>query len=159
MEIGLRKGTKADMPAVHALVMELAVFERAPEQVLTTPASMAEDGFGNRPLFESLVAELDGQVVGAAVYFFKYSTWKGKGLYLDDLVVTAALRGKGIGTRLFNALVAEARAAGARQLHWQVLNWNAPAIRFYEKYHAHFDAEWVNCKIDPLAREYDTCQP
>jgi GNAT superfamily N-acetyltransferase len=156
MKISVRKGTKEDMPAVHALILELAVFEKAPEEVKTSAESMVADGFGDRPAFECLVAEVEGRVVGAAVYFSKYSTWKGRGIYLDDIVVTESMRGSGIGTRLFNALIAEARREGARQLHWQVLDWNAPAIRFYEKYKAHFDAEWINCKIDPREVMFDT---
>lgn len=155
MEIGVRKGTKEDMPAVHALIMELAEFEKAPEQVQTTPASMAEDGFSAAPAFECFVAEAAGRIVGAAVYFHKYSTWKGKGIYLDDIVVTASHRGKGIGSLLFEAVIAEAKAEGVRQLHWQVLDWNTPAIRFYQKYHTHFDGEWINCKVDPLDPVFD----
>lgn len=149
VNIRLRKGTKEDMPAVFALIRELAEYEKAPEEVMTSPASMVEDGFGDRPAFETLVAELDGAVVGAAVFFVKYSTWKGRGIYLDDIVVTATHRRKGIGTLLFEELICVAKAQGAKQLHWQVLDWNAPAIAFYKKYKTVFDAEWINCKLDP----------
>lgn len=152
VNIRLRKGTKEDMPAVHALIRELAEFEKAPEEVMTSPASMVEDGFGDRPAFETLVAELDGVIVGAAVFFVKYSTWKGRGIYLDDIVVTAAHRRKGIGTLLFEELIRVAKEQHAKQLHWQVLDWNTPAIAFYKKYKTSFDAEWINCKLDP--REY-----
>ena len=149
VNIGLRKGTKEDMPAVHGLIRELAEYEQAPNEVETTPATMVEDGFGTHPVFSCLVAELDGVIVGAAVYFTKYSTWKGRGIYLDDIVVTAAHRRKGIGTLLFEELIRVAKAEGAKQLHWQVLDWNAPAISFYKKYKTTFDEEWINCKLDP----------
>ena len=148
MNLMVRKGTKDDMAAVYALVCELALFEKAPEQVITSVEQMQQDGFGEHPVFYSLVAELDGKVVGAAVYFLKYSTWKGRGIYLDDIVVTESCRGKGIGSKLFDALLVEAEAMKVNQLHWQVLEWNTPAIKFYEKYKAEFDNEWINCKLN-----------
>ena len=147
MNIEVRKGTKDDMAAVHALVCELAEFEKAPAEVTNTIAAMQRDGFGEQPVFQCLVAVLDGKICGAAVFFVKYSTWKGKGIYLDDIIVTESLRGKGIGKKLFDAVIQESIAQQANQLHWQVLNWNTPAIRFYEKYKASFDEEWINCKL------------
>ena len=143
----IRKATRVDLPAVMDLIRELALFEKAPEQVTNTVASMEHDGFGEHPVFGLQVAELDGIVVGMALYFVKYSTWKGKGLYLDDLVVTATHRGKGIGSKLFDAYLQEAKSSGAKQAHWQVLDWNTPAIRLYEKLKASIEAEWLDCKM------------
>lgn len=148
MDIVVRKGRKEDLPAILGLIRELAEYEKASHEVVNTVEDMERDGFGPTPVFSSLVAEADGRIAGAAVYFIKYSTWKGKGVYLDDIVVTAPLRGKGIGSLLFEAVMEDARAVGARQLHWQVLDWNEPAIRFYKKYNASLDDEWINCKLE-----------
>lgn len=147
MLVKVRKGTKEDMPPVHALICELAEYEKAPHEVSNTVEDMIRDGFGDKPVFFCLVAEENGQILGMAIYHLKYSTWKGKGVYLDDIVVTEKRRGEGIGKLLFDEVLREARNAGARQLHWQVLDWNEPAIRFYRKYNASFDAEWINCKL------------
>lgn len=144
----IRTGKKEDLPAVLAMVHELAAFERAPDAITNTLAAMEEDGFGPSPAYRFLVAETDGRVVGLALFFTKYSTWKGRGLYLDDLIVTEAYRGKGIGRMLMLAFLEEARAAGARQVHWQVLDWNAPAIGFYQRMGAAADPEWLDCKMD-----------
>jgi len=145
----IRKATKVDMPAVHGLIKELAAFEKAPDAVTNTLEDMIEDCFGkNPPVFGCHVAELDGKLVGMAIYYIKYSTWKGKGLYLEDLIVTEKLRGKGIGKKLFDAYVLEAKAMGVNQLHWQVLDWNTPAIEFYKKLGASIEAEWLDCKIN-----------
>ena len=108
---------------------------------------MEEDGFGKNPVFNFYVAELNNKIIGIAVYFIKYSTWKGKGLYLDDLFVTEKFRGKGIGKKLFDIIIEEAKKIKAKQLHWQVLDWNTPAIDFYKKYGATIDAEWLDCKL------------
>lgn len=148
MPVQVRKGMKEDMPAVHALICELALYEKAPQEVTNTVADMVRDGFEDEPVFRCLVAELDGSIIGMAIYFVKYSTWKGKGIYLDDIVVTEPRRGQGIGRLLFDAVVRDAVDLGANQMHWQVLDWNEPAIRFYRKYNASFDGEWINCKLD-----------
>ena len=145
--IFIRKGTKQDIPTVLDLIRELALFEKAPEQVTNTIKNMEADGFGEKPAFDFYVAELEKKIVGIAVYFIKYSTWKGKGLYLDDLFVTEEHRGKGIGKKLFDQIITEAKRINAKQLHWQVLDWNTPAIEFYKKYGATIDAEWLDCKI------------
>ncbi len=147
MQISIRKGTKEDMPAVHALISELALYEKAPQEVTNTVADMIRDGFGDQPVFRCLVAEVDHEVKGMAIYFVKYSTWKGKGIYLDDIVVTESMRGKGLGKLLFEAVVEDSKQLQATQLHWQVLDWNEPAINFYKKFDANFDAEWINCKL------------
>lgn len=133
---------------MFALVKELALFEKAPEQVTNSEADMLRDGFGEQPVFRSLVAECEGQVVGLAIFFVKYSTWKGKGLYLDDLIVTETYRGRGIGLALLKAYLEEARRSGARQVHWQVLDWNQPAIDLYKKMGASLEAEWLDCKMN-----------
>ena len=146
----IRKGTPDDLPQALSLIQELALFENALHEVTTTVAQMKEDGFGENPVFKMIVAELDGELVGLAVYFLKYSTWKGKGIYLDDLIVKEAFRKQGIGKMLFNAVVEDSVAINAKQLHWQVLDWNENAINFYKKYNAAFDDEWINCKLSDI---------
>jgi len=151
----IRKGKKEDLPAVLGLIRELALFEKAPEQVTNTLAAMEADGFGEKPVFELHVAEWNGEVVGMALYFVKYSTWKGKGLYLDDLVVTEKHRGKGIGTKLLRAYLTVAQEMRARQAHWQVLDWNTPAIDLYRKMGASIEGEWLDCKLtEEQIRQY-----
>jgi GNAT superfamily N-acetyltransferase len=148
MEITIRKGEKTDIPAVLSLIRELALYEKAPHEVTNTEADMERDGFGDHPVFRLLMAEADGEVAGMAIYFIKYSTWKGKGVYLDDIVVRESFRGNGIGKKLMDAVIRDSHEIGAKQLHWQVLDWNEPAIRFYKRYGASFDPEWINCKLD-----------
>ena len=140
----IRLATAADIPAIHALVYELAVFEKEPEAVFTTPEEYLEDF--NNGLFESHVAELDGQVVGMTLFFMMYSSWKGKMLYLDDFVVNEAHRGLGVGQMLFDSFVEEARIRGCRLVKWQVLDWNEPAIKFYEKNGSIIEKNWWNVK-------------
>ena len=147
MQITIRKSTKEDMPAVHGLISELALYEKAPHEVTNTVEEMIRDGFGQQPVFHCLVAEIENVVKGMAIYFIKYSTWKGKGIYLDDIVITQSMRGKGIGKLLFDAVIEDSKNRNAKQLHWQVLDWNEPAINFYKKFNANFDAEWINCKL------------
>jgi GNAT superfamily N-acetyltransferase len=143
----VRFAKEEDIPFVHALIKELADYEKAPQEVTNTVDDMLRDGFGPNPVFRCLVAETDGKVTGMAIYFVKYSTWKGKGIYLDDIVVTELMRRMGIGKLLFDAIVKDAKLLGAKQLHWQVLDWNTPAIEFYKKYNADLDGEWINCKL------------
>ncbi len=147
MNLKIRKGTESDLPSLLRLVNELATFEKAPDAVTTTLEEIKRDGFGDRPVFGFHVAELDGTIAGMALYFVKYSTWKGKGLYLDDLIVTEKHRSKGIGKKLFDAFMMEAKAIGAKQVHWQVLDWNTPAVDFYKKLGASIEAEWWDCKM------------
>jgi GNAT superfamily N-acetyltransferase len=148
MQINVRPGLASDVPAIMQLVHELAEFEKAPDQVTNTAEAMLIDGFGENPVFGSFVAEVDGEITGISVYYFRYSTWKGKRLYLEDIVVTESMRGKGIGKSLFDATVAEAKQTGCTGMMWQVLDWNQPAIDFYANYGARFDEEWVNCHLD-----------
>ena len=145
MNIIIRPATEADLPAIHALVYELAVYEKEPEAVETTPAEYLED-FRNG-LFEATVAEVDGQVVGMTLYYMAYSTWRGKMLYLDDFVINEAYRRHGIGQMLFDAFVEEGRRRGCRLVKWQVLDWNEPALHFYRKNNAIIETNWWNGKI------------
>ena len=147
MDIKIRKGTQADIPHILDLVKELALYEKAPNEVITNVNQMLEDGFGISPAYQFFVATTNNTVLGVAVYFIKYSTWKGKGIYLDDIVVQEKHRNKGIGKKLFDAVIEECKLKNCRQLHWQVLDWNDPAINFYKKYNAEFDSGWINCKI------------
>jgi GNAT superfamily N-acetyltransferase len=147
MEVLVRKGRKDDIPGVLRLIKELATYEKAPLEVTNTEADMERDGFGTNPVFRLLVAESENLIIGIAIYFVKYSTWKGKGVYLDDIVVSERFRGRNVGWKLFNAVIEDCNSIGAKQLHWQVLDWNEPAIKFYKKYDASFDLEWVNCKL------------
>lgn len=147
MNILIRKGEVEDIPQVFELINELALYEKAPEEVKTSVQQMIDDGFGKEPSYRLLVAVFNNAVVGIAVYFIKYSTWKGKGIYLDDIVVRENLRNKGIGKKLFDAVIEQCKLYSCKQLHWQVLDWNEPAISFYKKYNAEFDSGWINCKI------------
>ncbi|WNJ16783.1 GNAT family N-acetyltransferase [Pontibacter sp. G13] len=148
-EIQIRKGTEQDMAAAHALVRELALFEKAPEEVETTAEVYAQDGFGDQSWFQLFVAEHETEgVVGIALFYLGYSTWKGKMLYLDDLVVSEQWRRKGIGSRLLDQLIRHAAEIGARQVRWQVLDWNESAMELYRKVGAKFETEWYDCKLN-----------
>lgn len=146
--MNLRQGTADDLPRLLELIMELAIYENGEDQVSNTVERMKREGFGPSAVFGFFVLELDGKIVGAAVYYWRYSTWKGKRLYLEDLIVTEALRGKGGGKLLFDEMLAFGKAEGASGMMWQVLDWNEPAINFYKKYDTSFDEEWLNCHID-----------
>lgn len=147
MNVIIRKGERTDVPAVHALMMELAVYEKGEHLVTNTVEQMTEDGFGKNPVYGLLVAESAGEIIGMAIYYTKYSTWKGMGLFLEDLVVNEKYRKKGAGKKLFDAVVQEAKNMRARTMHWQVLDWNTPAIDFYKKYDCSFESEWIDCKL------------
>jgi GNAT superfamily N-acetyltransferase len=148
MKIYIRKGGRSDLPALLTLIKELAVYENAGQEVTIDLTTLEQDGFDREhPFFEFLVAEKKGVIVGAALYFYTYSTWKGRVLYLEDLIVAEAFRRLGIGKQLFDALVGEAKRIDAKRLCWQVLDWNTPAIEFYKKIHTNFDGEWINCKL------------
>ena len=148
MSIRIRKGVKEDLPFVHALIQELGVYEKAEHEIETSVEQLEIDGFGSEPLFEFFVAENEEQeIVGMALFYFGYSTWKGKKMYLDDLVVTEQYRRKGVGQLLLDQLVAYALEKNAQQLRWHVLNWNRPAINFYEKIQAELDEDWITCKL------------
>ncbi|WP_165370502.1 GNAT family N-acetyltransferase [Hymenobacter persicinus] len=158
--ITIRRGTEADLPRVHALIVELAVYERAPDEVTNTLADMQRDGFGPEPIFGFFVAETPTQgILGIALFYTAYSTWKGRMLYLEDLVVTEAARGTGIGRKLFDAVVAEARRTHAYRLKWQVLEWNEPAIGFYKRIGANLDPEWFNGNMTADQLQAYACDP
>jgi ribosomal protein S18 acetylase RimI-like enzyme len=143
----IREGKPADVPQVMALVRELAVYEKAPHEVTNTEERMLLDGFGENPSFGLYVAELDGAIAGIALHYIRYSTWKGKMLYLEDIVVKEALRGQGIGSRLFEACLRHCLEKDYAGMTWQVLDWNEPALNFYRKYGCTLDPEWVNGKL------------
>ena len=146
--INIRKAEAADVPAMMALVRELALYEKAPDEVSNTEERMLEEGFGPKKAFECILVELNNKIVGMSLYYFRYSTWKGPVLYLEDLIVTESFRGKGIGKALFEICIQHARAKQYRKMVWQVLDWNTPAIEFYKGYGAHMDPEWLNASID-----------
>jgi GNAT superfamily N-acetyltransferase len=144
MEINIRYAEKKDCPRLLELIKELALYERAPEEVTVTLEHFEESGFGTNPVWKAFVAEENGVIQGFALYYIRYSTWKGQRMYLEDLLVTDAMRGRGIGKLLFDRLIEEAKEKKFSGLVWQVLEWNEPALNFYRKYNAHLDPEWVN---------------
>lgn len=144
MKIHIRPAIESDTNEIMGLVNELAIFERAPEEVINTAEQMKLDGFGANPLFKSIVAESDSGILGFALYYYRYSTWKGKVLYLEDFYVKEAYRNFGIGKQLFDEVIKTAKNDKCQRISWQVLEWNEPAIKFYEKYNAGFDKEWWN---------------
>ncbi len=148
MSIIIRESVREDVPAMFELIKELALYEKAPEQVTNTIEQMYVDGFGENPIFGTIISEVDGIVVGMALYYFRYSTWKGKRLYLEDLIVSETMRGKGLGEKLLEATIEQARKTACTGLMWQVLDWNEPAINFYKKFGARFEQEWLNVHID-----------
>lgn len=148
MKIKIRKARKKDVPQILSLIKELATYERAPKEVKATEKELERDGFGKKKVYDCFVAEVSGnKIMGIALYYTKYSTWKGKCIFLDDIIVTEKLRGKGIGKKLFEAVIAVAKKMKVRKLEWQVLNWNEPSKNFYKKYRTVFDDEWINCKL------------
>ncbi len=144
----VRRAVKADCARMMELVHELAVFERAPDEVTVTTEHFENSGFGEQPVWWAFVAEADGIIQGFALYYIRYSTWKGQKMYLEDIIVTEAYRNKGLGSMLMEALIKEAEDKKFHGLTWQVLHWNEPAIKFYERYKARFDHEWVNVMLD-----------
>ena len=147
MNISIRKATKKDLPEVLALVKELALYEKAPEEVTITLKELEKDGFGEHPLYWIIIAENEDGIVGMSFYYIRYSTWKGKCLYLEDIVVKEAFRGNKIGKILFEATIKAAKEMNAKLMNWQVLDWNEPALNFYKKFDAEMDEEWVNGKL------------
>jgi GNAT superfamily N-acetyltransferase len=147
MDTIIRRAVAEDCPRLLELINELAVYEKAPEEVTVTLAHFTESGFGQNPVWWAFVTEADGEIKGFALYYIRYSTWKGQRMYLEDILVTESYRGKGLGKLLFDRLIEEAKEKNFSGIVWQVLEWNEPAINFYKKYDASFDPEWVNCSI------------
>ena len=147
MDIKIRRANREDCPRILELITELAIYEKAPNDVTVTLEHFTESGFGKNPVWWTFVAEVDGVIQGFALYYIRYSTWKGQAMYLEDILVTNEMRGKGIGKLLFDRLIEEAREKKFNRIIWQVLDWNEPAINFYKKYNADFDGSWVNCSI------------
>lgn len=144
----IRQGIENDLADALRLIKELAVFEEEPDAVVTTVDSMRTDGFGDQPVFGFFVAEVNGEIVGLSLYYDRYSTWRGRCLYLEDLIVTENFRGQGIGKALFDRTVQKAREDGYQGISWQVLDWNDPAIKFYETYGAKIEHQWLNCRLE-----------
>jgi GNAT superfamily N-acetyltransferase len=147
MDITIRRAKKEDCTRLLELIHELAVYEKAPDEVTVTLEHFTESGFGAQPVWWAFVVESEGVIHGFALYYIRYSTWKGQAMYLEDILVTEAMRGKGLGKLLFDRLIEEAKEKNLSRMVWQVLEWNTPAINFYKKYDAAFDPEWVNCSL------------
>jgi len=144
----IRRALETDCPRLLELIRELAIYERAPQEVTVSLDHFTKSGFSDTPVWWAFVAEEEGFIHGFALYYIRYSTWKGQCMYLEDIIVTEQSRGKGIGKLLFDQLIEEAKAKEYKRIVWQVLEWNEPAINFYKKYQANMDPEWWNGSID-----------
>jgi GNAT superfamily N-acetyltransferase len=147
-DVTIRSGRKDDLPRVLELVKELALYEKAPHEVTNTVELMENDGFGEQPVYGFFVAERSTTIVGLSLFYWRYSTWKGKRLYLEDIIVTESERGHGIGKLLFERTMEKCLEENCTGMMWQVLDWNEPAINFYKKYGSKLDGEWVNCHLE-----------
>ena len=148
MNINIRRAEKKDCIRLLQLIQELADYEKAPQEVTVTLEHFEESGFGPNPVWWAFVAEINEQVEGFALYYIRYSTWKGQCLYLEDFLVTEKLRGQGAGKLLFDRVIQEAKDKSYTRMVWQVLDWNEPAINFYKKYNATLDGGWINGILD-----------
>jgi GNAT superfamily N-acetyltransferase len=148
MQMIIRKGTQNDMPSVLKLIKELATFEKEPEAVVITVTDLVRDGFSENPLFYTFVAEVDTEIVGIALYYYRYSTWKGKTIHLEDLIVTEKMRGSGCGYALYTEIIKQGKKDNVRRIEWAVLDWNTPAIDFYKKSGATILTDWNVVQMD-----------
>jgi GNAT superfamily N-acetyltransferase len=146
----VRKGTQNDMPAVLELINELAIFEKEPEAVVVTVADLIRDGFGENPLFYTFIAEIDSEIVGMALYYYRYSTWKGKTIHLEDLIVKEKMRGSGCGFALYSEIIKQGKKDQVRRIEWAVLDWNTPAIDFYKKSGANVLDDWRVAQMNEI---------
>jgi GNAT superfamily N-acetyltransferase len=146
--MNIRKGNPEDMKSVLELIQELAIFEKEPDAVLVTVDDLIRDGFGEKPLFHVFVAEADGKIVGIALYYYRYSTWKGKTIHLEDLIVKEEMRGTGLGSALYSEIMKQGKKDNVRRIEWNVLNWNTPAVNFYENSGAKVIEEWRVVQMD-----------
>jgi GNAT superfamily N-acetyltransferase len=144
----IRKGIPADMPSVLELIQELATFEKEPDAVVITVDDLIRDGFAEKPLFHTFVAEVDQKIIGIALYYYRYSTWKGKTIHLEDLIVKEDKRGTGAGFALYSEIIAQGKRDNVRRIEWNVLDWNTPAIEFYKKSGAKILADWDVVQMD-----------
>jgi Sortase and related acyltransferases len=150
----IRKGNPEDMEAVLGLIQELAAFEKEPDAVLITVDDLTRDGFGEVPLFQVFVAEVDSEIVGIALYYYRYSTWKGKTIHLEDLVVKDKMRGTGLGYALYSEIIKQGKKDKVRRIEWNVLDWNTTAIEFYEKSGAKVLGDWRVAQMSEDAINY-----
>ena len=146
--MNIRKGTIEDMSAVLDLIRELATFEKEPNAVVVSVSDLERDGFGESPLFHTFIAEQNNEIVGMALYYYRYSTWKGRTIHLEDLIVKEKMRGSGLGFELYAAVIAQGKNDGVRRIEWNVLDWNTPAIEFYEKSGAKVLKDWLVAQMD-----------
>ena len=146
----IRKGISQDMPAVLALIKELAVFEKEPEAVVVNVDDLIRDGFSNTPLFHTFVAEIENEIIGIALFYYRFSTWKGKTIHLEDLIVKETNRGTGAGFALYSEIIAQGKRDNVRRIEWNVLNWNTPAIDFYKKSGAKILEDWNVVQMDEI---------
>ena len=144
----IRPGKKSDIPQVFQLIKELAEYEKALDKVSNTVEKLEEDGFGPNPVYELFVAEIENKIVGIAITYYRFSTWRGKVMYLEDLIVKEHMRRKGIGKKLFDMVLDHAKVTRCVGLSLQVLDWNDLGINFYKKYNMEFDDEWINCYLE-----------
>ena len=144
----IRKATKNDMPSVLELIQELATFEKEPDAVVVTVDDLVRDGFSENPLFQCFVAEVENEIIGMALYYYRYSTWKGKTIHLEDLIVKENKRGTGAGFALYKEIIKQGKAENVRRIEWNVLDWNTPAIDFYEKSGAKVLGDWRVVHMD-----------
>jgi GNAT superfamily N-acetyltransferase len=147
MSVIIREALKEDCIRLLELINELAVYEKSPDEVTVSLEEFVNAGFGINPVWKSFVAEYDGVIQGFGLYYIRYSTWKGCRMYLEDLLVTENMRGKGLGKMIFDRLIEEAKEKKFKGITWQVLDWNEPAIKFYKKYNTEFDSGWINVSL------------